>query len=35
MNNEDKDYNFYIEDMFKEIRFVSHLFIDLKKVMVE
>lgn len=35
MNNEDKDYNFYIEDMFKEISFVSHLFIDLKKVMVE
>ena len=35
MNNEDKDYYFYIEDMFKEIKFVSHLFMDLKKVMVE
>lgn len=35
MDNEKKDYFFYLEDMFTEDDFASHLFIDLKKVEVE
>lgn len=36
MDNEDNNYFFYVEDRFKMYaRFISHLYIDLKKVNIE